>query len=74
VAPLALFAWTARRLPFATIGFLQFISPTIGFLVGLAVGERLNLLGVISFVFIWAGAAVFVAGAWRAARALHIEA
>jgi chloramphenicol-sensitive protein RarD len=74
VAPLALFVWTARRLPFATVGFLQFISPTIGFMVGLAMGERLNSMGLISFAFIWAGAAVYVAGAWRAARALHIEA
>jgi chloramphenicol-sensitive protein RarD len=61
-------------LPFATIGFLQFISPTIGFMVGLAVGERLNLIGVASFAFIWVGAVVYVSGAWRAARALHIEA
>ena len=34
VAPLALFAWTARRLPLSTFGFLQFICPTIGFLIG----------------------------------------
>ncbi len=74
VAPLALFAWTARRLPFSTFGFLQFISPTIGFLVGLANGERLDTLGVISFLFIWAGAAVFVFGAWRASRQLQSEA
>jgi chloramphenicol-sensitive protein RarD len=74
VAPLALFAWTARRLKFSTIGFLQFISPTIGFFVGVATGERLNLLGAVSFAFIWAGSAVFVIGAWRASRALQREA
>jgi chloramphenicol-sensitive protein RarD len=74
VAPLALFAWTARRLPFATIGFLQFISPTIGFMVGLAMGERLNPLGVVSFGFIWAGAAVYVAGALRASMRLQVPA
>lgn len=74
VAPLALFAWTARRLPFATMGFLQFISPTIGFMVGLAMGERLNPLGLFSFVFIWAGAAVYVVGAWRASMRLQVPA
>jgi chloramphenicol-sensitive protein RarD len=74
VAPLALFAWTARRLPFATVGFLQFISPTIGFMVGVAMGERLNPLGVASFGFIWAGAAVYVAGAWRASTRLQVPA
>ncbi len=68
VAPLALFAWTARRLPFSTLGFLQFIAPTIGFGVGLVAGERLTALSALSFVFIWAGAIVFALGAWRAAR------
>lgn len=71
VAPLALFAWTARRLPFQVLGFLQFISPTIGFGVGLAVGERLNPMGVVSFAFIWAGAAVFGLGSWRAGARLR---
>jgi chloramphenicol-sensitive protein RarD len=74
VAPLALFAWTARRLPLSTFGFMQFISPTIGFLIGLTVGERLNQLGVISFTFIWAGSLIFMFGAWRASRRLQIQA
>ncbi len=68
VIPLALFAWTARRLTFSTIGFLQFIGPTIGFFVGIATGETLTPLRAISFLFIRASAAVFVAGAWRAAK------
>jgi chloramphenicol-sensitive protein RarD len=73
VVPLALFAWTARRLRFATVGFLQFISPTIGFLVGIATGERMVPLEAASFGFIWAGAIVFMFGAWRAARVLARE-
>ena len=71
VAPLALFAWTARRLPFSVLGFLQFIGPTLGFATGLVTGERLSALGQVSFVFIWAGAAVFAYGAWRANRTLQ---
>ena len=71
VVPLAIFAWTARRLPFSTLGFLQFVSPTVGFLVGLWTGERLTAVGVASFVFIWAGAGVFALGAWRAGRRLQ---
>ena len=58
VAPLALFSWTARRLPFSAMGFIQFISPTIGFATGLVLGEPLSPLSALSFVFIWAGAAV----------------
>ncbi len=68
VAPLALFAWSARRLPFAILGFLQFLSPTVGFAVGVAVGEPMTPLRMLSFVFIWAGAAAFAYGAWRASR------
>lgn len=68
VAPLALFAWTARRLPFSVMGFLQFIGPTLGFATGLITGEVLTPMGAVSFVFIWAGAAVFAFGAWRASR------
>jgi len=68
VAPLAFFSWTTRRLPLSTVGFLQFIGPTLGFAIGLVVGERLNALGLVSFGFIWAGVALFIFGAWRAGR------
>jgi len=71
VFPLALFAWAARRLPFSTVGFLQFIAPTIGFGVGLAMHEPMSPLRAVSFAFIWAGALVFIYGAWRAARILR---
>lgn len=69
--PLALFSWAARRLPFSTLGFLQFIGPTMGFCTGLIVGEQLTVLRAISFVFIWAGALTFALGAWRASRRLQ---
>ena len=72
VAPLAFFAWTTRRLPLSTVGFLQFTGPTLGFLIGLAVGERLTPLGLVSFGFIWAGVALFMFGAWRAARRVRL--
>jgi chloramphenicol-sensitive protein RarD len=68
VVPLALFSWTARRLPFSTMGFLQYIGPTMGFMTGVVTGEVLTPLRAVSFAFIWAGAAIFVWGAWRAAR------
>ncbi len=71
VAPLALFAWTTRRLPFSTSGFLQFIGPTMGFAVGIFMGENLSALRLISFAFIWAGATVFAVGGARAAMRLQ---
>ena len=74
VVPLALFAWAARRLTFATMGFLQFLSPTVGFSIGVWIGEPLTPLRLLSFVFIWAGAAMFAYGAWRASRRIHLAA
>lgn len=66
--PLALFAWSARRLPYSTMGFLQFLAPTISFVVGVMAGEPFTPMVAVSFGFIWAGAAVFAYGAWRALR------
>jgi chloramphenicol-sensitive protein RarD len=65
--PLVLFAWAARRLPLSAMGFLQFISPTITFAIGVAQGEPLNLLRALSFGCIWAGVALFALGALRKA-------
>ncbi|MGB3798010.1 MAG: EamA family transporter RarD [Alteraurantiacibacter sp.] len=58
--PLLLFATAARALPYSTIGFLQFISPTVVFLVGLFVfGEELKPAQLVCFAMIWAAIALF---------------
>jgi chloramphenicol-sensitive protein RarD len=66
--PLVLFSWCARRLPLSVMGFMQFIGPTIGIVIGVVEGEAFGPLRAASFVFIWAGAAVFAWGAWRRSR------
>ncbi len=68
VVPLALFAWATRRLPLSTVGFLQFIGPTLQFIIGAEGGERLTPILTASFALIWLGVLVFIAGAWRASR------
>ncbi|MEN5363314.1 EamA family transporter RarD [Brevundimonas intermedia] len=69
VIPLVLFAWSARRLPLSTVGFIQFLAPTLQFACGVLTGEALTPLRIISFVFIWAGAGVFALGALNRSRA-----
>lgn len=69
--PLFLFSWAARRLPFSIVGVLQFIAPSISFVIGLWMGEPMTPLRAASFVFIWVGAGVFGYGAWRAGRRLR---
>ena len=68
VVPLALFAWAARRLPLSVVGFLQFIGPTLQFIIGAEGGETLTPLRAASFGLIWLGVATFIVGAWRASR------
>ena len=58
--PLLLFAVAARRMDYSTLGFVQFLSPTIAFVLGLTVfGEPLRPVQLASFVLIWAAIALF---------------
>jgi chloramphenicol-sensitive protein RarD len=59
--PLVMFGVAARRLPLTVLGLLQYISPSLQFLVGLAAGEAMSPVKWTSFAFIWAGLVVFTA-------------
>lgn len=60
--PLLLFAIGARRLPMATMGFLQYSAPSISFLVALLFyGEPMNATRLLAFAAIWAGLALYTA-------------
>lgn len=60
--PLLLFAAGARRITLATLGTLQYVSPTIQFLLGVTFfGEPLQGSRVIGFVLIWLALAVYSA-------------
>jgi chloramphenicol-sensitive protein RarD len=67
--PLIMFAFAARRLPYTVVGFLQFSSPTIVFLLGLLVfGEELKPAQLACFIAIWAAASLFIWDVVRGAR------
>jgi chloramphenicol-sensitive protein RarD len=68
--PLALFAWAARRMPLSAMAFVQFLTPTITFGLGVSQGEPFSNLRAASFALIWAGVAIFLFGAWRRTRRL----
>lgn len=59
VIPLLLFAIAAKRLSLTTIGFMQFIAPTLQFLTGLYYGEQLTTPHLVCFGLIWAAVAFF---------------
>lgn len=59
--PLLLFTEAARRMDYSTLGFVQFLSPTLVFVLGLFVfHEPLRPLQLGSFVLIWAAAGLFI--------------
>ncbi len=68
--PLLLFATAARKLPYSVMGFIQYIGPTIQFLLGVFLyGETLSGPRAICFVLIWAALALFTWDGIRRMRA-----
>lgn len=66
--PLLLFNFAVQRLRLTTIGMLQYMAPSIAFILAIIVfGEELNLLRAISFGLIWVSVAVFTWGSLRRA-------
>jgi len=58
--PLLCFAAAARRLPLSTIGFLQYISPTLQFLLAVTVyAEAFDRARAGAFACIWVAVALF---------------
>ncbi|MXP08730.1 EamA family transporter RarD [Pseudoblastomonas halimionae] len=64
--PLTLFAVAARRMDYSSLGFIQFLAPTMVFILGLTVFDQpLQPVQLASFGFIWAALALFVWELWR---------
>ncbi|MFO7304456.1 MAG: EamA family transporter RarD [Gammaproteobacteria bacterium] len=68
--PLVLFAYGARRIPYSTVGLLQYLAPTLQLLVAVFIfhepfaGPRL-----IGFALIWTALAIYALdGLWRARK------
>ncbi|QDH35398.1 EamA family transporter RarD [Porphyrobacter sp. YT40] len=63
--PLLMFALAARRMDYSTLGFIQYLAPTIVFFLGLFVFEQpLAPAKLASFVLIWIAVGVFVWDLW----------
>ncbi|MEO7654108.1 MAG: EamA family transporter RarD, partial [Sphingomicrobium sp.] len=59
--PLLLFTAAARRLPYSTLGMLQFLAPTLQFLLAVLVyGEPFTPAHAIAFGAIWTALAFYV--------------
>ena len=60
IIPLVTFAFAARRLRLVTIGMMQFLSPTIHFLIALYFGEPLTKAYIYCFICIWIAVCIFI--------------
>lgn len=68
-APLLCFTAAAKRLLYSTLGFFQYIGPSIMFVLAVVVyNEPFNIERIITFGFVWTGLAVFTFDAVRQYR------
>ncbi len=66
IVPLLCFNAAARHLPYTSLGFLQYIAPTLVLLLAVLVyDEHLEPSRLIAFAFIWLGLLVYSVDIWR---------
>lgn len=59
--PLLLFAMSLSKLPFRTIAFIQYLSPSLQFLIGAFMyGEKLNPVVSAGFITVWMGCGIYL--------------
>ena len=69
LVPLVCFNAAARHLPYATLGFLQYIAPTLVLLQAvLLFGERLDSTRLVAFGCIWLALVVYSVDIWYRLR------
>ncbi|WP_085591351.1 EamA family transporter RarD [Pseudomonas sp. B14(2017)] len=69
LVPLVCFNAAARHLPYTTLGFLQYLAPTLVLLQAvLLFDEHLSSSNLVAFMFIWAGLAIYSVDAWVSLR------
>jgi len=66
--PLVLYSRAVNDIPFTTVGFLQYISPSLSMIYGLIVGIRPSESQIVSFIFIGLGLIVFSIALVRIAK------
>ncbi len=73
VGPLTLFAYAAHRVPLGILGPMQYIVPTMNFLIGwLLYDESLPAVRVLGFALVWIGLAVVTVDSARRIRAARV--
>jgi rarD protein len=72
--PLICFNAAARRLPYATLGFLQYLAPTLVLLQAVFLfGESLSAERLHAFIFIWVALVIYSVDTWLALKKWRAE-
>jgi chloramphenicol-sensitive protein RarD len=72
--PLLCFGQAARSVPLSMLGFMQFIAPSMQFLLAVTVlGEEPSAVKYFAFVLIWIGLTIYSIDSWRAGRAARTD-
>jgi chloramphenicol-sensitive protein RarD len=72
--PLLLFAAAARRLRLSTLGIIQYLTPTLQFLLAVVgFGEPFSTAQMIGFACIWTAVAIYAVDSYLAARQARLE-
>ncbi len=60
--PLLLFGYAAQKIPFSTLGLMQYLAPSMNLVLGVFVyGEEFPRTRMIGFLLIWSALAIFMA-------------
>jgi chloramphenicol-sensitive protein RarD len=63
--PLFLFSYAAQRIPYSILGMIQFLAPSLQFLVGVFLfNEALNNSNLIAFCLIWIAVGFYLVGSY----------
>ncbi|WP_339515578.1 EamA family transporter RarD [Pseudomonas sp. RL_15y_Pfl2_60] len=69
LVPLVCFNAAARHLPYTTLGFLQYLAPTLVLLQAIFLfGEHFDSSKLLAFICIWAGLVIYSVDAWLTIR------
>jgi chloramphenicol-sensitive protein RarD len=73
-APLLCFTAAARRLRYSTLGFFQYLGPSIMFIMAVWwFNEPLDQAKIITFIFVWLALALFSFDSYRAYRSTRAQ-
>jgi chloramphenicol-sensitive protein RarD len=68
--PLIMFSYATKRITLATVGLVQYLNPTLQFLVATFIFlEPFSVWHAVAFAMIWTALTIYTAASWRQDRA-----